>query len=110
MQLRLRSNKTQLYNLVKENSLYQLPPLSQTEFKKAYRSRLYWLYFNTDTGQVRATFGGAGGIPFLWIHHTNYNTDKVDNDNVLSLNINALAKRKMVEEKEIKPRRVNKCL
>lgn len=109
MNLRLKVDKTQLYNLVKEKSPYPLPLLKQTEFKKAYGSRMYWLFFDTDVGQVRAALGSAGGRPFLRINHINYNSDTVDYDNVFSLKINRLIELGMVETKEAAPKRMNAC-
>lgn len=61
--LRLKATKTSLYKLVSEYA--DLPPMNQTDFRKAHRCRSYWLHW----GDCTAYFSTCGGGPYLSIDY-----------------------------------------
>lgn len=53
--LRLKATKTSLYKLVAEYA--DLPPMNQTDFRKAHRCRSYWLHWGDCTAYLTASCG-----------------------------------------------------
>ena len=52
---RLKATKTSLYKLVAEYA--DLPPMKQTDFRKALRCRSYWLHWGDCTAYLSASCG-----------------------------------------------------
>lgn len=63
--LRLKANKTSLYNLV---ATYKpLPGMRRVDFKKANGRPDYWLEWTTDDGHTKAFLSSSLGHPILTI-------------------------------------------
>ena len=63
--LRLKANKTSLYNLV---ATYKpLPGMRRVDFQKANGRPDYWLEWTTDDGHTKAFLSSSLGHPILTI-------------------------------------------
>lgn len=68
--MKLKATKTRLYRLVLSHHP-SMPPISQTEFSKAPRSRAWFLRFDTPDGsRGEAYFSASLGKPFLLLNET----------------------------------------
>jgi hypothetical protein len=68
--MKLKATKTRLYNLVHEH-YSDVPPMRQTEFTKAPRSRSYWLNFKMDGLFCRTYFSAVAGTAELVFENKN---------------------------------------
>ena len=85
--LRLKANKTSLYNLV---ATYKpLPGMRRVDFQKANGRPDYWLEWTTDDGHTKAFLSSSLGHPILTI---------TTHDEAHRLSVEGLRERGMVEE------------
>ena len=95
--LRLKTNKTKLYKLVREYDL--LPPMSRTTLTKAPGQPDYWMRWTDALTELRcdAFLAAVGGRPKLTITKTEPGGPEVSRM-VYTLDIKDLINRGMVEE------------
>lgn len=94
--LRLKTNKTKLYKLVREYDL--LPPMSRTTFTKTHGRPEYWMRWSNDFGlRCDAFLAAVGGKPKLVITKTEPGGPEVSRV-VYTMDIKDLMGRGMVEE------------
>lgn len=69
--MRLKATKTRLYSLVLAH-YPDLPPMRQTEFVKAPRSRAWWLKFWMEEGRYEVYFSAVCGKALLTVYRESY--------------------------------------
>lgn len=93
--LRLKANKTSLYNLVAE--FMPLPGIRRVDFTKAPRTPDYWLEWATGDGYAKAFLSTIMGRPLLSITIRDVDGSQLSYK-VHNLSVEGLRDRGMVEE------------
>lgn len=52
----IKTNQEQMYNLIRKYSVYELPEIDRTEFKKAARAWSYWMNYISPFGNQVITY------------------------------------------------------
>lgn len=93
--LRLKANKTSLYNLV---ATYKpLPGMRRVDFQKANGRPDYWLEWTTDDGHMKAFLSSSLGRPILTITTQDAAGGQLYHE-AHRLSVEGLRERGMVEE------------
>lgn len=103
----LNANKTKMVRLAR--AMGYNPPRN-ARFVKAFRSRTWWLEWESNTGFYSATLSAAAGRAFFGMRYQEYDSDSPEKWTAETLAIEELKKFDLVEEvppKEAAPVRNN---